>query len=80
MTYTVEFNGNKGWEIGCETEIQEQAILYMVHCLAGGYEVRLTVESDDPDYVSGLESTATEATAFSIHLQQASERLAELLK
>lgn len=80
MTYTVEFNGNKGWEIGCETEIQEQAILYMVHCLAENYEVRLTVESGDPEYLNGLTATAVEAEAFSIHLQEASKKLADLLR
>jgi uncharacterized membrane protein YcgQ (UPF0703/DUF1980 family) len=71
MTYTVEFNGSKGWEVGCESEHVEQAILYMVHCMADGVEVRLTVESDAPDYLRKMTELRIEGEAFTAHLDAA---------
>jgi hypothetical protein len=68
MTYTVEFNGSKGWEIGCETEYVEQAILYMVHCLSDGVECRLTIDSDQPDSLRKMTELRIEGEAFTAHL------------
>jgi uncharacterized membrane protein YcgQ (UPF0703/DUF1980 family) len=71
VKYTVEFNGNKGWEIGSESEHVEQAILYMVHCMADGVEVRLTVESEEPDYLRKMTALRIEGEAFTAHLDAA---------
>lgn len=45
MIFTVEFFGNKGWEIGRETDSYIEALSYMKLTDADGYDSRLTISN-----------------------------------